>query len=175
MKMLIKNGRIIDPASNTDEVKDLLVTDGIIEKVAKDIDDASDSIIDAKGCFVMPGLIDIHVHFREPGFEHKETIRTGARAAARGGFTTVCPMPNTKPVIDSVEMVEYIRNKAEEVTDINLYTIAAMTAGQEGEYLTDFEALKDAGAVAVSDNGGTIMNARTARQAVEQEPETAAE
>lgn len=121
MKMLIKNGRIIDPASNTDEVKDLLVTDGIIEKVAKDIDDASDSIIDAKGCFVMPGLIDIHVHFREPGFEHKETIRTGARAAARGGFTTVCPMPNTKPVIDSVEMVEYIRNKAEEVTDINTF------------------------------------------------------
>ena len=169
--MLIKNGIIIDPASNTDEVKDLLVTDCIIEKVAKDIDDASDSIIDAKGCFVMPGLIDIHVHFREPGFEHKETIRTGARAAARGGFTTVCPMPNTKPVIDSVEMVEYIRNKAEEVTDINLYTIAAMTAGQEGEYLTDFEALKDAGAVAVSDNGGTIMNARTARQAMRQAAE----
>ena len=158
MKMLIKNGRIIDPASNTDEVKDLLVTDGIIEKVAKDIDDASDSIIDAKGCFVMPGLIDIHVHFREPGFEHKETIRTGARAAARGGFTTVCPMPNTKPVIDSVEMVEYIRNKAEEVTDINILPIASITAGQDGEYLTDFENLKEAGAVAVSEDGKSVMN-----------------
>ena len=166
MKMLIKNGRIIDPASNTDEVKDILVTDGIIEKVAKDIDDASDSIIDAKGCFVMPGLIDIHVHFREPGFEHKETIRTGARAAARGGFTTVCPMPNTKPVIDSVEMVEYIRNKAEEVTDINILPIAAITAGQDGEYLTDFENLKEAGAVAVSEDGRSVMNARVARQAM---------
>ena len=166
MKMLIKNGRIIDPASNTDEVKDLLVTDGIIEKVAKDIDDASDSIIDAKGCFVMPGLIDIHVHFREPGFEHKETIRTGARAAARGGFTTVCPMPNTKPVIDSVEMVEYIRNKAEEVTDINILPIASITAGQDGEYLTDFENLKEAGAVAVSEDGRSVMNARVARQAM---------
>lgn len=166
MKMLIKNGRIIDPASNTDEVKDLLVTDGIIEKTAKDIDDAADSIIDAKGCFVMPGLIDIHVHFREPGFEHKETIRTGARAAARGGFTTVCPMPNTKPVIDSVEMVEYIRNKAEEVTDINILPIASITAGQDGEYLTDFENLKEAGAVAVSEDGRSVMNARVARQAM---------
>ena len=112
MKMLIKNGRVIDPASNTDEVKDILVCDGMIEKVEKDISEEAESIIDANGCLVMPGLIDLHVHFREPGFEHKETIRTGARAAARGGFTTVCSMPNTKPVVDSVEMVEYIKNKA---------------------------------------------------------------
>ena len=109
MKMLIKNGRVIDPASNTDEVKDILVCDGMIEKVEKDISEEAESIIDANGCLVMPGLIDLHVHFREPGFEHKETIRTGARAAARGGFTTVCSMPNTKPVVDSVEMVEYIK------------------------------------------------------------------
>ena len=118
MRMLIKNGRVIDPASNTDDIRDILVEDGVIAEVAKDIDKAADTVIDAKGCMVMPGLVDLHVHFREPGFEHKETIRTGARAAARGGFTTVCPMPNTKPAIDSVEMVEYIKNKSEEVTDI---------------------------------------------------------
>lgn len=87
----------------------------------------------------MPGLIDLHVHFREPGFEHKETIRTGARAAARGGFTTVCVMPNTKPVVDSVEMVKYVIDKAKEVTDIHVLPIAAITAGQDGEFITDFE------------------------------------
>lgn len=166
MTMLIKNGRVIDPASNTDEIMDLLVSDGVIVKVQKNITEEADSVIDASGCFVMPGLIDLHVHFREPGFEHKETIRTGARAAARGGFTTVCPMPNTNPVVDSVEMVEYIKNKAEEVTDINILPIAAITAGQDGEYLTDFENLKEAGAVAVSEDGKSVMNARVARQAM---------
>lgn len=166
MTMLIKNGRVIDPASNTDEIMDLLVSDGVIVKVQKNITEEADSVIDASGCFVMPGLIDLHVHFREPGFEHKETIRTGARAAARGGFTTVCPMPNTNPVIDSVEMVEYIKHKAEEVTDINILPIAAITAGQDGEYLTDFENLKEAGAVAVSEDGKSVMNARVARQAM---------
>ena len=86
MRMLIKNGRVIDPASNTDDIRDILVEDGVIAEVAKDIDKAADTVIDAKGCMVMPGLVDLHVHFREPGFEHKETIRTGARAAARGGL-----------------------------------------------------------------------------------------
>ena len=166
MTMLIKNGRVIDPASNTDEIMDLLVSDGVIVKVQKNITEEADSVIDASGCFVMPGLIDLHVHFREPGFEHKETIRTGARAAARGGFTTVCPMPNTNPVMDSVEMVEYIKHKAEEVTDINILPIAAITAGQDGEYLTDFENLKEAGAVAGSEDGKSVMNARVARQAM---------
>ena len=159
MRMLIKNGRVIDPASNTDDIRDILVEDGVIAEVAKDIDKAADTVIDAKGCMVMPGLVDLHVHFREPGFEHKETIRTGARAAARGGFTTVCPMPNTKPAIDSVEMVEYIKNKSEEVTDINILPIAAMTAGQDGEYITDYERLYEEGAVAVSEDGKSVMNA----------------
>ena len=166
MRMLIKNGRVIDPASNTDDIRDILVEDGVIAEVAKDIDKAADTVIDAKGCMVMPGLVDLHVHFREPGFEHKETIRTGARAAARGGFTTVCPMPNTKPAIDSVEMVEYIKNKSEEVTDINILPIAAMTAGQDGEYITDYERLYEEGAVAVSEDGKSVMNARVARQAM---------
>ena len=166
MRMLIKNGRVIDPASNTDDIRDILVEDGVIAEVAKDIDKAADTVIDAEGCMVMPGLVDLHVHFREPGFEHKETIRTGARAAARGGFTTVCPMPNTKPAIDSVEMVEYIKNKSEEVTDINILPIAAMTAGQDGEYITDYERLYEEGAVAVSEDGKSVMNARVARQAM---------
>ncbi len=166
MKILIKGGRVLDPASNTDAIKDILIEDDIIAKVEENITDEVDSIIEANDYYVMPGLIDLHVHFREPGFEHKETIRTGARAAARGGFTTVCCMPNTKPVIDSVEMVQYIVNKAKEVTDINVLPIAAITAGQDGEYLTDFEKLKECGAVAVSEDGKSVMNARVARQAM---------
>ena len=166
MKILIKGGRVLDPASNTDAIKDILIEDDMIAKVEENITDKADSVIEADNCYVMPGLIDLHVHFREPGFEHKETIRTGARAAARGGFTTVCCMPNTKPIIDSVEMVQYIVNKAKEVTDINVLPIAAITAGQDGEYLTDFEKLKEHGAVAVSEDGKSVMNARVARQAM---------
>lgn len=169
MKTLIRNGRVLDPASKTDAVKDLLIVDGMIDRVEDHIDEtevSSDNVIDATGCFVMPGLIDLHVHFREPGFEHKETIRTGARAAARGGFTTVCPMPNTKPVIDSVEMLQYVIEKAKDVTDINILPIAAITAGQDGEFITDFETLKENGAIAVSEDGKSVMNARVARQAM---------
>ncbi len=168
MKTLIKNGRVLDPASNTDAVKDIYIEDDTIKEVSENIQADGDdvNVIDASGCFVMPGLIDLHVHFREPGFEHKETIRTGARAAARGGFTTVCAMPNTKPVIDSVEMVRYIIDKAKEVTDINVLPIAAITAGQDGEYITDFEKLLANGAVAVSEDGKSVMNARVARQAM---------
>lgn len=166
MKTLIKGGRVLDPASKTDAVKDILVEDGVILKVEDAISEEAENVIDAKGFYVMPGLIDLHVHFREPGFEHKETIRTGARAAARGGFTTVCVMPNTKPVIDSVEMVRYVVEKAKEVTDINVLPIAAITAGQDGEFITDFEKLYENGAVAVSEDGKSVMNARVARQAM---------
>lgn len=166
MKTLIKNGRVIDPASNTDEIKDILFEDGIILKVEKNIKDNADDVINAEGCLVMPGLIDLHVHFREPGFEHKETIRTGARAAARGGFTTVCVMPDTKPVIDSVDMVNLIKDRANDVTDINVLPVAAVTAAQDGEYITDFEKLAYNGAVAVSEDGASLMNARIARQAM---------
>ncbi len=166
MKTLIQNGRVLDPASNTDAIRDILVEDGVISKVEEHITEEADSVIDAAGCYVMPGLIDLHVHFREPGFEHKETIRTGARAAARGGFTTVCAMPNTKPVIDSVEMVKMVIDKAKEVTDIHVLPIAAITAGQDGEYITDFEKLYANGAIAVSEDGKSVMNARVARQAM---------
>lgn len=166
MKTLIRGGHVIDPASGTDAICDVLYDDGVILKVEEDITDAVDNEIDAAGCYVCPGLIDLHVHLREPGFEHKETIRTGARAAARGGFTTICCMPNTKPVVDCTDMVDYIVNKAEDVTDINILPIAAITANQEGEYITDFEQLKKHGAVAVSEDGKSVMNARVARQAM---------
>ena len=162
MRILVENGRLLDPSRELDVQESLWIEDGIIcEKQAFSANQA-DRLIDAAGGWVVPGLIDLHVHFRDPGLEYKETIETGCLAAAHGGYTTVCPMPNTKPVIDSVEMVEYIRNKAEEVTDINILPIAAITAGQDGEYLTDFENLKEAGAVAVSEDGKSVMNERVA-------------
>ena len=176
---LIKNGRVLDPETGYDAIADVLIVDGKILDIEKDLDlDAyeshhnigeyseNDIIIDAEGCLVMPGLIDLHVHFREPGFEYKETIRTGARAAARGGFTSVCMMPNTKPVVDSLETLEYVLDKAADATHIRIHPIAAITANQDGEYLTDFQTLADNGAVAVSEDGKSVMNARVARQAM---------
>ena len=166
MKTLIKNGRVLDPATKKDGIYDVLIEDGIIKKVEKKLIDEVDDIIDATGCFVMPGLIDLHVHFREPGFEHKETIRTGSRAAAKGGFTTVCAMPNTRPVVDNLDTLKFVMDKAKEVSKINVLPIAAITAGQEGEFLTDIEKLYKNGAVAFSEDGKSVMNARVCRQAM---------
>lgn len=176
---LIKNGRVLDPETGFDDIADVLIVDGKILEIDNDIDLGSyeqhhnigehsenDIVIDAEGCLVMPGLIDLHVHFREPGFEYKETIRTGARAAARGGFTSVCVMPNTKPVVDSLDTLEYVMDKAMEATHVRIYPIAAITANQDGEYLTDFQTLYDNGAIAVSEDGKSVMNARVARQAM---------
>ncbi|WP_027438181.1 dihydroorotase [Lachnospira multipara] len=176
MKILIKNGRVIDPANKIDDQIDILVDKNVISKVTNNISEAEasgedDLIIDANGCYVCPGLIDLRVHFREPGFEHKETIRTGARAAARGGFTTVCTMPKTKPAIDSEERVREAIEKAKDVTDINVLPVGAITASDEGQYLTDFDGMKRAGAVAVCEDGNSIMDARVARQALKQAAE----
>jgi len=166
MKTLIKNGRVLDPATKKDGIYDVLIEDGIIKEVEQNLIVEVDNIIDATGCFVMPGLIDLHVHFREPGFEHKETIRTGARAAAKGGFTTVCAMPNTRPVVDNLDTLKFVIDKAKEVTKVNVLPIAAITAGQEGEFLTDIEKLFKNGAVAISEDGKSVMNARVCRQAM---------
>ena len=118
MTILIKNGRLINPSENLDKVMDIFVEDGIIKEKAESIEKQADTVIDAAGCYVMPGLIDLHVHFRDPGLTYKEDIETGSKAAAKGGFTTVCCMPNTKPVVDNVETVQYILEKAKDADAI---------------------------------------------------------
>ena len=132
MKILIRGGRVLDPATGTDAVMDLFLENGRISKRGTDLQEAAERVINASGCYVLPGLIDLHVHLREPGLEHKETIRTGGEAAARGGFTTICPMPNTKPATDSPEMIGYVREKAETDAPVHVLPYGAVTAGQKG-------------------------------------------
>ncbi|MBP5773311.1 MAG: dihydroorotase [Eubacterium sp.] len=158
MKLLIKNGNVIDPATNTDEVLDVLVEDGVIKSVAPSISDEADKMIDASGLVVAPGLIDMHVHFRDPGQTYKEDIKTGSKAAAKGGFTTVCCMPNTNPVIDSEEVVKYIIDKASEEKYTNVLPVGAVTKGMKGEEITDIESLKAAGICAISEDGKSVMD-----------------
>ena len=178
MNILIKNGRVLDPATGKDGIYDILVTDNIITKVESNIDeDAIKSeqeckVIDASNQFVMPGLIDLHVHFREPGFEYKETIKTGSLSAARGGFTSVCPMPNTKPVIDSVEMLEKELDIIKRDAIVNVYPVAAITKGMKGEELTDIRELVKYGAIAISEDGKSVMNSSLLREAMEIAKET---
>lgn len=168
MKLLIKNGRVLDPSVNLDKVCDVLVEDGVIAGVVDTVNVAEyDEVIDALGCFVMPGLIDLHVHLREPGFEHKETIETGSKAAAAGGFTTICPMPNTKPSTDSPEMIEWVVNKAAEVSPINIIPVGAVTLGQMGDEITDIVGMRAKGALAISEDGKSVMNAKVYREAME--------
>ena len=158
MKLLIKNGNVIDPATNTDSVMDVLVEDGVISKVAPSISDSVDKEIDAEGLVVSPGLIDMHVHFRDPGQTYKEDILTGSKAAAKGGFTTVCCMPNTNPVIDSAKVVEYIIDKAAENKYTNVLPVGAVTKGMKDEEITDIENLKAAGICAISEDGKSVMD-----------------
>lgn len=156
--LLIKGGRVIDPCNNIDDVMDVYVDDGVIKKAEKDIDIKADRVIDANGMWVMPGLIDLHVHFREPGYENKETIATGTRAGAMGGFTTVCPMPNTNPVTDNEIMISYVKMKAETEGVINVLPIGAITKGQKGEELADIGRMAKAGACAISEDGKSVDN-----------------
>ena len=158
MKILIRNGRIIDPKNNIDKEMDILIQNDKIEKVAENITENADKIIDAKGMWVTPGLIDLHVHLREPGFEHKETIATGTRSAVMGGFTTVCCMPNTKPIIDNDILIEYVKMKAEREGVCNVLPIGAITIGQLGEKLSDIGKMGKAGACAISEDGTTVLD-----------------
>ena len=166
MKILIKNGRIINPADGTDKVSDMLVEDGIVKEISQNINTSADKVIDANKMWVTPGFIDLHVHLREPGFEHKETIATGSRAAAAGGYTTVCCMPNTKPVTDSIEIVEYIKKEAEKNGVVNVLPIGAITKGQEGNELADIEGMYKAGICAISEDGKSVMNAQLLKDAM---------
>ncbi len=156
-KTLIKGGRLIDPAQGIDAVQDLLIEEDIVLQVAEHIEDAQAQVIDATGRVVMPGFIDLHVHLREPGFEYKETVMTGAQAAARGGVTTICPMPNTNPVIDSPETVRDLLERAKEAP-VHVLPIGAVTLGQEGRELADIAGMKEAGAVALSEDGKSVMD-----------------
>lgn len=162
-RILIKNGRLVDPANERDEVCDVLICDNIIERIGVGISKEDAVLIDAEGKIVMPGLIDLHVHLREPGFEYKETIETGARAAAHGGVTTICPMPNTNPVIDSAERVEDLLKRAEKAC-VHILPVGAVTVGQEGRELADIQGMKEAGAVALSEDGKSVMDTALYRE-----------
>lgn len=166
MTILIKNGRLINPSENLDKVMDIFVEDGIIKEKAETIDRQADSVIDAAGCYVMPGLIDLHVHFRDPGLTYKEDIETGSKAAAKGGFTTVCCMPNTKPVVDNVETVKYIIEKGEKTGLTNVLPVGAVTKNMAGIEITDVEELKKAGICAISEDGKSVMNSGVYRKAM---------
>src|SRR6266481_1710894 len=165
--LLIKNGRVIDPASRHDAVADVWIEDGLIKGVGVNLSSAGAEVFDATGLVVAPGFIDMHVHLREPGFEHAETIETGARAAAAGGFTSICPMPNTAPVNDSVTVTTYIVERARRHAVVNVFPIGAITKGSQGDELAAIGSMKQAGAVAISDDGRPVMNARLMRRAME--------
>lgn len=166
MTILIKNGRLINPSENLDKVMDIFVEDGIIKEKAESIEKQADTVIDAAGCYVMPGLIDLHVHFRDPGLTYKEDIETGSKAAAKGGFTTVCCMPNTKPVVDNVETVKYIIEKSEKTGLTNVLPVGAVTKNMAGVEITDVEELKKAGICAISEDGKSVMNSGVYRKAM---------
>ena len=165
--ILIKNGRVIDPASKRDEIADVLIQGNIIAGIGGNLSAVRGKVIDATGMVVAPGFIDIHVHLREPGFEHAETIETGARAAAAGGFTSICCMPNTSPVNDSASVTGYIVERAKRFAIVNVYPIGAITKGSNGEELASIGGMKAAGVVAISDDGRPVMNSRVMRRAME--------
>jgi dihydroorotase len=165
--LLIKNGRVIDPASRHDAVADVWIEDGVIKGVGANLSAAGAELFDATGLIVAPGFIDMHVHLREPGFEHSETIESGARAAAAGGFTSICPMPNTAPVNDSPTVTTYIIEKARRHAVVNVFPIGAITRGSLGEDLAAIGSMRQAGAVAISDDGRPVMNAQLMRRAME--------
>jgi dihydroorotase len=166
-KLLIRNGRVLDPATSLDQNADVLIADGRIAGIGPDLAAADAEVFDAGGLVVAPGFIDMHVHLREPGFEHAETIESGARAAAAGGFTSVCCMPNTSPVNDSATVTSYIVERARHSAVVNVFPIGAITKGSKGEELASLGAMKAAGIVAVSDDGMPVMNARVMRRAME--------
>lgn len=166
MKIIIQNGRVLDPAAGIDCVQDVWICNKTVVRPGTFDAAEADRIIDASGRWVAPGLIDLHVHFRDPGFEYKETIETGSRAAAKGGFTSVCPMPNTNPVTDSAEMIDYVRAKAAAVGLVHVLPIGAVTKGQKGQELADIEEMVQEGAAAISEDGKSVMNADLYRDAM---------
>jgi pyrimidine operon attenuation protein/uracil phosphoribosyltransferase len=168
LKLLIRNGRVIDPSSGTDETQDVLIVDGKIASVEARIEGEGMPVVDASRLVVAPGFIDMHAHVREPGQEKKEDIGSASRAAAKGGFTTICAMPNTNPVNDSRRVTEYIIAESRKRAIVSILPIAAITRGLAGEELTDMAGLSASGAVGFSDDGRGVQNSRIMSQALEQ-------
>jgi len=164
MKLLIANGRVVDPADKIDSVNDILIENGKVIRIAPRIRTSGKKsnvkIINVRGKVVMPGAIDMHAHLREPGYEEKETIYSGTRAAASGGITSVCCMPNTRPVIDNQTTVEFVMLKAQKEGVVNVFPVGAITKNLAGEELTEIAELKNAGVVAISDDGNAVANSR---------------
>jgi len=167
MSILIKNGRLIDPANGTDEQLDLLLEEGVVVKVGKNLNDSAEETIDAAGKIVTPGLIDLHVHLRDPGQEYKEDVASGTASAVAGGFTSVACMPNTQPVNDNLAVTKYILSRATEVGSCRVFPVASITSGLKGESLTEMGELKQGGAVAFSDDGRPVENGEVMRRALE--------
>lgn len=172
MRLLIKNGHVLDPG-NLDLITDITIDDGNIVNIANGVSELPEKdsedirIIDADGCFVVPGLIDMHVHLRDPGQEYKESIATGIQAAAAGGVTAICCMPNTCPVNDNRQVTEYIIDTAEQYHSVRVYPVAAISRGLQGDELSEYGELKEAGAIAVSDDGLPVLNSQLMRRALE--------
>ena len=177
MLILIKNGYVIDPSANREGYYDILIEEDLVKKIERSIPEEileerkernERVLIDAAGKYIMPGFIDLHVHLREPGFEYKETIRTGSLAAAAGGFTTICPMPNTKPAIDSAEKIRFLKDKAVREAVVNILPVGCITLGQEGRILADIASMADAGAAALSEDGKSVMDSALYAKAMEE-------
>ena len=163
MKLLIQHGRVVDPVSGTVSIQDLYIENGKVVQLEKDIRQEADQVIDADGLVVCPGLVDMHVHLRDPGLTYKEDIFTGTAAAAHGGVTSVACMANTDPVVDTPEQVRYVKDKAAQANGVHVYPIAAVSMGMRGEEPSDADALKKAGAIALSDDGCNVDNANLMR------------
>ena len=168
MKLLIKGGNVINADLNEcNGIYDVLVEDGIIKKISEGIDEGlADQVVDASGKCLMPGFIDLHVHFREPGFTHKETVKTGSMAAARGGYTSVFCMPNTKPVIDSAESYKLLEDIISKDAVVNVHPVGAVTKGQKGEELAEIEKMASLGMLAISEDGKSVMDSAIYRKAM---------
>ena len=166
-KLLIRGGRVIDPANGVDKVADVLIADGKIAAVGENLTDAEAKVYDAAGKVVAPGFIDMHCHLRDPGQEYKEDIVTGTRAAAHGGFTAVCAMPNTNPVCDNATIVEYVQRKASEVGFCRVLVSGALTQGLKGEVLSEMGDMVAHGAVAFTDDGRGVQDSGMMRRSMD--------